>query len=109
MPCAIWYRLYNLKNVQFNVLQLATLLKATLLHGSFSLFQKFYKRYQIAQTIFHFCNARLKKRSIKGGIHRTPTSGQVKMACSAPHLSHFSPIQAWTIGFKWTKMTSIWS
>ena len=37
MPCAIWYHLYNLKHVK-NVLQPATLLKVTLLHGCYSRF-----------------------------------------------------------------------
>ena len=45
---AIWYHLYNLKNVK-TLLEPATLLKVTL-HGYFSLF-KFYKWYQIVQNI----------------------------------------------------------
>ena len=38
--CAIWNHLHNLKNVKKNerMLQFATLLKVTLLHGSFSRF-----------------------------------------------------------------------
>ena len=41
MRCAIWYHLYNvknLKNTHEGVLQPATLLKLTLLHGCFSRF-----------------------------------------------------------------------
>ena len=43
MFCAIWYQLYNLKNVKNThegtlLIELATLLKVTLLHGCFSLF-----------------------------------------------------------------------
>ena len=36
MLCAIWYNLYNLKNIHGGVL--LTLLKVTLIHGCFSLF-----------------------------------------------------------------------
>ena len=41
MRCAIWYHVYNLKNVKNThggLLLLATLLKVTLLHGCFSHF-----------------------------------------------------------------------
>ena len=41
MRCVIWYHLYNLKNLKYThggVLIFATLLKLTLLHGSFSRF-----------------------------------------------------------------------
>ena len=72
--CAIWYHLYNLKDVKNTyggVLILvklqapATLLKLTFLHGCFSTMYKLYKWFQIAQRItykkecqlnFFYCN-----------------------------------------------------
>ena len=57
MRCAIWYHLYNLKNVKNThggvllLVKPATLLKVTFLHGSFSRFFKLYKWYQVAQNI----------------------------------------------------------
>ena len=55
MRCAIWYRLYNfknLKNTHGGVLLLLKLqAKATLLHGCFSCFFKLCKWYQIVQSI----------------------------------------------------------
>ena len=38
MLCAIWYHLYNLKNVKNNYGRLLVLLKVSLLHGCFSRF-----------------------------------------------------------------------
>ena len=57
MRCAIWYHLYNLRNVKNThggVLILVKLqLKSTLLHGFFSCFFKLNKWYQIAQRTTH--------------------------------------------------------
>ena len=50
MLCAIWYHLYNLKNVKNTrggMLKPATLLKVTLLHWSFSCILKLYKWYRM--------------------------------------------------------------
>ena len=68
MLCAIWYHLYNLKNLKNTDggVKPATLLKVTLLHRCFSRFFNLYKWYQIAQqpatllkvTLLHRCFSR---------------------------------------------------
>ena len=67
MLCAIWYHLYNLKNVK-NTYE-GKLLKVTLHHVCFTRFLNCTKWYQVAQSITNkVTNNEISKKAITSGI-----------------------------------------